>query len=82
MTKEESRVTYFEWIQDYCNNEFDIGDLPGGVRLALDSLVEIEPLSFNVVSEKLSDMSQTFSNDGNVPKYIFNWLDPYRKVRW
>ena len=82
MTKEELRVTYLEWIEDYCNDKFDIGDLPGGIKLALDNLTELDPLSFNVSSEKLSDMSQTFTNDGNVPKFIYNWLSPYRKVRW
>lgn len=82
MTKEELRVTYLEWIEDYCNDEFDIGDLPGGIKLALDNLTELDPLSFNVSSEKLSDMSQTFTNDGSVPKFIYNWLSPYRKLRW
>lgn len=82
MTDEELKIAYFEWIEDYCNGEFDIEKLPGGVKLALDNLTELDPLSFNVASEKLSDMSQTFSNDGDVPKFIYNWLQPYKKVRW
>lgn len=82
MILEEIKIAYFKWIEDFCNNEFDIDNLPGGIKLALDNLVEIDPLSFNIVSEKLSDMSQTFSNDGNIPLYIYNWLLPYRKIRW
>lgn len=82
MTEEELKQAYFQWIQDYTNNKFDDEVLPGGVQLALDNLIELDPLSFNISSEKLSDMSQTFTNDGSVPKFIYNWLAPYRKVRW
>lgn len=82
MTKEELKLAYFAWIEDYCNDKFDIDKLRGGVKLALDNLIELDPLSFNITSEKLSDMSQSFSNDGDVPKFIYNWLSPYRKIKW
>lgn len=81
MTPEETKQAYFEWIQQYCNNKFDINNLPGGVKLALDQLIEIDPFSFNVVSESLSDMSQTFANNGDIPKYLYKWIDVYKKLR-
>jgi len=82
MTPEEIKQAYLNWIEDYCNNEFDKDNLPGGVKLALDQLVEIDPLDFNIASEKLSDMSQTYVNDGDIPKFIYKWLNPYKKLRW
>lgn len=82
MTPEEIKQAYLNWIEDYCNNEFDKDNLPGGVKLALDQLVEIDPLDFNIASEKLSDMSQTYANDGDIPKFIYKWLNPYKKLRW
>lgn len=82
MQKEELREVYLRWIENYCNNEFDKKKLPAGVELALDSLTKIDPLDFSVSSARLSDMSQTFSNDGDIPRFIYNWLKPYRKIRW
>lgn len=82
MTEEQLKDTYLRWIEHYCNNEFDKEELPAGVELALDSLTKIDPLDFSVSSAKLSDMSQTFSNDGDIPRFIYNWLKPYRKIRW
>ena len=81
MTEEQLKLSYLEWIEDYTNNEFDVDNLPGGIKLALDNLTEIDPLQFNVVSEKLSDMSQTFNNNGDIPKYIYNWIKPYVRLK-
>lgn len=82
MTPEEIRQAYLEWIEQYCNSIFDKDNLPGGVRLALDQLVTIDPFSFNVVSESLADMSQSFaSNDGDIPKYLYKWIDVYKRLR-
>ena len=68
MTKEDLRVTYLEFIQDETNNKFNPGKLPGGIKVALDLLVELDPLEFDVTSEKLSDMSQTFAtNEKGIP---------------
>ena len=72
---------YLEWIEDYCNNKFDKGNLPGGVKLALNQLVEIDPLDFNITSEKLSDMSQSYANDGDIPKFIYKWINPYKRLK-
>lgn len=81
LTDEQIKQAYLEWIERYTNNSFDINNLPGGIRLALDNLIKLDPLQFNVVSEKLSDMSQTFNNDGDIPKYIYNWIKPYVRLR-
>lgn len=81
MTPEEIKQAYLEWIEDYCNNKFDKNNLPGGVKLALEKLVEIDPMDFCITSEKLSDMSQSFANDGNIPKFVLKWLSPYKRLR-
>jgi hypothetical protein len=81
MTPEEIKQAYLRWIEDYCNNKFDKDSLPGGVELALEKLVEIDPPHRNITSEKLSDMSQTYANDGNIPKFILKWLSPYKRLR-
>ena len=82
MGEEDIEAAYLEWIEKYCNNKFSKDSLPGGIKLALDQLVKIDPFTFNVTSEKLSDMSQTFSdNGGGIPKYIYKWIDPYKRLR-
>ncbi len=81
MTNDEMRNAYLEWIERYCNNRFKKDKLPGGIKLALNQLVEIDPLDFNITSEKLSDMSQTFANDGDIPTFIYKWIDPYKRLK-
>ena len=81
MTPEQLKQLYLEWIEDYCNNKFDENNLPGGVQLAVNNLADLDPLQFNVTSEKLSDMSQTYANDGEIPKFIYNWIKPYVRLR-
>ena len=84
---ERLRPLYLNWIEDYCNVTFDGATLPGSVELALDELVKTDPKSYNVTSEKLSDMSITYGSSasaggaGNaVPSYILAWLEPYRRA--
>lgn len=81
MTEEQVRQAYLDWIEDFCNNEFDKYNLPGGVKLALDQLVKIDPLDFNIASESMADLSQTFANDGDIPKFIYKWIDPYKRLK-
>lgn len=79
--QEKLRQLYMLQIEDYCNVYFDHDNLPAGVQLALDELVKVDPMKFNLTSEKLSDMAKTYSdNGGDIPKYILNWLSPYRRV--
>ena len=84
--REKLRPLYKEWVEDYCNMTFDDYEVPAAISLALDELVETDPKSFNISSEKLSDMSITYGggasgggNDGGIPKYILAWLEPYRR---
>lgn len=82
LTDEEIKQAYFEYIQDYCNNyDLNISSLKGGIKLALSELVKTDPMSFSVTSEKLSDLSQTFANDGGIPKHIINYLTPYKRIK-
>lgn len=84
---ERLRPLYKEWIEDYCNVTFDDNKMPSAVGLALDELVETDPKSFNIQSEKLSDMSITYGNGGSgsgggggaIPNYILGLLEPYRR---
>lgn len=78
---EDLTADYLAWIEDYCRNNFDPDNLPGGVKLALNNLVKTDPLSFNVTSEKIADLSQTFANSGGVPAFILEWLSPYRRLK-
>ena len=84
--REKLRPLYKEWVEDYCNMTFDDYQIPAAVSLALDELVKTDPKSYNISSEKLSDMSITYGggasgggNDGGIPKYILAWLEPYRR---
>lgn len=81
MTTEELKAAYLEWIEDYTNNRFNESNLPGGVKLALNQLIELDPMMFNISSESIGDLSQSFSNEGGIPKYIYNWINPYKKLR-
>lgn len=84
--REKLRPLYKEWVEDYCNIKFADKELPAGISLALDELVKVDPMSFNISSEKLSDMSITYGNGasgggngGGIPSYILAWLEPYRR---
>lgn len=79
MEKKDIRKLYLEQVEDYCNVIFD--EIPAGVELALDELVEFDPMQYSVTSEKLSDMSLTYSdNGGAIPKHIQHWLEPYKRI--
>lgn len=81
MEKEELRKLYLEQIEDFCNVTFDRENLPAGVQLSLDELVELDPSTFNITSEKLSDMSTTYTDSGgSIPGYIQGWLAPYKRL--
>lgn len=76
------REEYIKWCEDETRNKFDRQDLPAGVRLAVNLLEELDPLEFDVVSEKLSDMSQTFAtNEEGIPLKVLRWLKPYYRLR-
>ena len=75
--QEKLEKLYLEQIEDYCNVVFDRDNLPAGVKLALKHLVETDPSDYLKTSEKLSDMSITYSTSGNLPPYIIRWIAPY-----
>ncbi|UHR03265.1 hypothetical protein LV469_02955 [Peptoniphilus sp. GNH] len=85
--KEEKRLQelYLRQIEDYCNILFK-EPYPSGVALALENLVKLDPMKFNVASEKLSDMSITYVNgngsgggSSGLPDFILEWINPYRR---
>lgn len=76
------REEYIKWCEDETRNKFDRQGLPAGVNLAVNLLEELDPLEFDVVSEKLSDMSQTFAtNEEGIPLKVLRWLRPYYRLR-
>ena len=82
MTNEELSNQYLRWINDETNNQFDLENLPGGVKIALDTLAKLDPLEFDVVSERIGDMSQTFErNGGGIPLKVMAWLKPYYRIK-
>lgn len=70
-----------EQIEDYCNVIFDPGNLPAGVSLAIADLIKNDPAEYRKASEKLNDMSITYStsSSGDIPAYILKWIEPYRR---
>lgn len=82
MNEGELKRAYLSFIEDETNNTFDILSLPGGVSIALDLLIKLDPLEFDVVSESLSDMSQTFArNERGIPLKVIAWLRPYYRLK-
>ena len=83
MTDEELRTAYKEWIKDYCNNDFlndeGVEELPGGVELALDKLVN-DYETVGVVSESKGRISYDYA--AGIPPEIKSMLDQYRKMKW
>lgn len=53
---------YLEDIEDYCNVIFDRENLPAGIVLAIHRKMSQNPSKYGVTSEKLSDMSITYSD--------------------
>lgn len=82
MTPEKLRLQYLDWIIDETNNDFGNGELPGGIEIALDLLVKLDPLEFGVVSESIEGLSQSFaSNDDGIPLKVMRWLKPYYRLK-
>lgn len=76
---------YLMQIEDYCNIRFK-EPYPSGVALALENLVELDPLKFTIASEKIADMSITYANSNStsggssgLPDFILAWINPYRR---
>lgn len=83
--KERLKGLYLLQIEDYCNILFR-EPYPSGISLALENLVEMDPLKFNVASEKIADMSITYSGSASgtgstsgLPDFILEWINPYRR---
>lgn len=85
--EEKDRLSglYLAQIEDYCNIRFK-EPYPSGIALALENLVELDPLKFNIASEKIADMSITYANGNStnggssgLPDFILAWINPYRR---
>lgn len=74
------RENYLRWIEEYTNNQFDRDNLPGGVALALERLEELHKQNPTVTSERVGDLSRSFSTDG-IPAQVVELLRPYRRLR-
>lgn len=83
--KKRLESLYLMQIEDYCNIRFK-EPYPSGIALALENLVELDPLKFNIASEKIADMSITYANGNStsggssgLPDFILAWINPYRR---
>ena len=83
MTDEELRTAYKDWIKDYCNNEFlndeGVEELPGGVELALNKLVNQHD-RIGVTSESKGRISVDYAE--GMPNEVLSMLKQYRKMKW
>lgn len=70
---------YLEQLEDYCNVTFPRDNLPGGIALAVNELIQTDPNQYRIASEKLDSMSMTYATDGGIPAYIKAWIAPYRR---
>ena len=75
--REKLRPLYKEWVEDYCNMTFDDYKVPAAISLALDELVKTDPKSFNISSEKLSDMSITYGGGASGAVVMEGYLSIY-----
>lgn len=82
MDQSKLKDLYIKWCEDETRNRFNKSNLPAGIELAADLLVELDPLEFDVKSEKLSDMSQTYeTNEEGIPMKVMRWIKPYYRLR-
>lgn len=80
--EERLKAIYLRLIEDYCNVTFE-DPYPPVIDMALEKLVETDPMAYGIQSEKLSDMATTYAaptgKQGAFPDYIEAWLMPYRR---
>lgn len=80
MTEEQLREYWIQYAEGYCNNTFDRNNLPGVVLLFIDIKVKQYRDNPAVQSESLSDMSQTYFENG-ASETELSILSPVRKLR-
>ncbi len=82
----ETRATYLEWINDYCNQEYTEDNMPGGVKLALADLMRMKLLpvgAIGVTSHSAAELSMGFhmgAGVGPLPEPVRANLVPYRRM--
>lgn len=79
---EPMRRAYLGFIEDETNNKFDEDNLPRGVEIALDIMVELDPFEFDISSESIGDLSRSYeSNADGIPMKAMRWLAPYYRIK-
>jgi len=86
MTDQEVREAAKEWIKAETNNDFidpDTGEenLPGGVELALELMVDNFDGPTNIQSKKHRKMSITYF-PAKVSQKVMDLIKPYRNLSW
>ena len=86
MNKTEMQQAYLDYINKYCNQNFELGNLPGGVKIALDRLMQLhEELPPGVASVQVADISVSYfpgGSDSGMPKTVQTLLYPYRRPKF
>lgn len=67
-----------EDIEDYCNVTFDRDNLPAGVVLAIHRKMS-QDKNYGITSEKLADMSKTYSDPSVLEKDWKTGLSKYAR---
>ena len=82
-SKDDELVTlskaYAEVASDYCNQKFDIDKLPLGVKKFIAESIKFGA-SGNLASRSMGTVSYSFVTE--LPKATYDYLKPYRKLRW
>lgn len=77
---EDLKPIYLEYIEDYCNFEFNRDKLPAGVKLSLDILIAIDPMRLGVASETVGDLSISYKEGSDdMPAQVVRLLKPYMR---
>ena len=96
MTEQEIRDALLDFIKDYCNNDFLVPNpdydeedeeseeyievIPGGVKIALEKMIEYNKSTAGVTHKTVSRYSVSYAQ--SYPKSILDLLSPYRKARF
>ena len=85
----DRRAAYLEWINRYCNTNYydeytEDGEviptnIPDGLELILQDMVNVNPADFGVTSERAEGLAVTYQ-DGALSSYRLA-LTPYRRFR-
>lgn len=70
---------YKPMADDYCNQNFDINNLPSGVKKFIADCIKYGSTG-NIASRSMGTVSYSYVT--NIPDSMYQPLKPYRKLSW